>query len=78
MIVALLLFSLFSCSLAEEFQASNLYDLVLQSQERGASCIDGSAPGLYIHEGSEVNKDKYLIYFEGGGFCGALTLQDTI
>ena len=30
-------------------QQSDYYNLVLHSQERGATCLDGSPPGLYIH-----------------------------
>ena len=49
----------------------NVYQLVLHSHDRGAACLDGSPAGMYIHEGSGLNKDKFLIYFSGGGFCGA-------
>lgn len=51
------------------------YKLVLHPQERGAACLDGSPAGLYIHEGSDVNKNKYLLYFNGGGFCGGSSLS---
>lgn len=27
----------------------NLYKLVLLSQQRGAACLDGSPPAIYIH-----------------------------
>jgi hypothetical protein len=30
---------------------TDLYKLVLVSQERGAACLDGSPPGYYVHEG---------------------------
>lgn len=30
-------------------QQSELFNLVLHSQERGGACLDGSPPGLYIH-----------------------------
>lgn len=56
----------------------NLYNLALVSQARGAACLDGSAPGIYIHEGKGANKNNYLLYFEGGGFCGEPTLAATI
>jgi len=52
-----------------------MYKLVLHSQERGAACLDGSPPGFYIHEGSGLNKTKYLLYFNGGGFCGGSSLS---
>lgn len=52
-----------------------MYKLVLHSQERGAACLDGSPPGFYIHEGSGINRTKYLLYFNGGGFCGGSSLS---
>lgn len=47
-----------------------LFNRVLLSQDRGAACLDGSPPAIYIHEGQGKNKNSYIIYFEGGGFCG--------
>jgi hypothetical protein len=52
------------------YSLSDLYNLVLHSQTRGAACLDGSPAGMYIHEGNGINKKKYMIYFEGGGLCG--------
>lgn len=46
------------------------YKIYFVSQDRGAACLDGSAPAIYIHEGSQTNKQNYLVYFKGGGFCG--------
>lgn len=53
-----------------------LYNLMFHSQERGAACLDGSPPAMYIEEGVEFR--KFLIYFEGGGFCGGSSLSNTI
>jgi hypothetical protein len=33
---------------------------------------------MYIHEGSGANKTKYMLYFNGGGFCGGSTLSQTL
>lgn len=57
---------------------SDLYNLVLHSQDGGAACLDGSPPGLYIHEGTGTNKNKFMMYFDSGGFCGAGSLADTL
>ena len=57
---------------------SNLYDLILLSQDRGAACLDGTPPGMYLHEGTGANKDKFLIFFNGGGFCGGKDLSSTL
>jgi hypothetical protein len=56
----------------------NLYKLILHSKDRGAACLDGSPAGMYIHEGSGENKNNFLLFFDGGGFCGAGSLSDTI
>jgi len=56
-------------------KAEGMYTLVLHSYERGASCLDGSPAGLYYHEGSGKNKNKFMIYFNSGGFCEGLTLE---
>ena len=42
-------------------------------------CLDGSAPAFYYKPGKV--KGKFLIYFEGGGWCGSpdgyqLALED--
>ena len=54
------------------------YTLNLISQKNGASCLDGSAPGLYVYEGKNTNKDSFIVYFQGGGYCGAGSLADTL
>lgn len=33
-----------------------------------ALCLDGSAPAVYISEGSQP--DQIILLFEGGGWCG--------
>ena len=55
---------------------SDLYQLILHPQDRGAACLDGSPSGIYVHEGS--NKKNLMVFFEGGGSCGSSTLSDTI
>ena len=32
-------------------------------------CLDGTVPAIYFKAGTE--KDKFLLYFEGGGWCGS-------
>lgn len=61
-------------SLIVELNSFGHYTLALVSQERGAACLDGSSAGLYYHLGSGTNKNKYLIYFNGGGFCEGKTV----
>lgn len=57
-------------------QSDDLYTLVLHSQERGAACLDGTPTGFYYHLGSGANRNKYLLSFDGGGFCSGLTLAE--
>lgn len=62
-ILLVLMILLFSQSHAQEF-----YKKVVHNTDPEAKCLDGSPAFLYLHEGSE--KDKFLIYMIGGGFCG--------
>ena len=32
--------------------SSNIYNLILHSQDRGAACLDGSPPAMYLNEGT--------------------------
>lgn len=41
-----------------------------------ARCLDGTPPALYFKKGK--SKDKFIIYFEGGAWCGGATLMETI
>ena len=47
-----------------------MFTLVKHPQNRGAACLDGSPAGLYYHEGKGANKNKYIMYFDSGGYCG--------
>jgi hypothetical protein len=40
--------------------------------------LDGSPHALYIHEGSGANKDSFIVYFQGGGYCGDVNLSATL
>lgn len=48
----------------------------MHNTDPDAKCLDGSSPFLYIHEGTQ--KDKFLLYLIGGGFCGESTLSATL
>ena len=74
----LTLFLLLSFLAATFAQDADLYNLILHPRDRGAACLDGSPAGMYIHEGNGPNKNKFMIYFDSGGFCGAGSLSDTI
>eukprot|EP01039_Chlorochromonas_danica_P006536 gene6536-7209_t len=39
------------------------------SGRHGARCMDGSLPAFYWKKGSHNSKDKWLVHFEGGGWC---------
>jgi hypothetical protein len=49
------------------------YKLVIHNTDPEAKCLDGSSPGLYVHEGGDPN--NYLLFFVGGGFCTGLNTQ---
>lgn len=75
-IVLLLLFSVLPVFILSN--DTDLYQLILHPHDRGAACLDGSPAGMYLHEGTGANKNKFIIYFDSGGFCGAGSLSDTI
>lgn len=58
-------------------QASIMNRVVL-SAKGDALCLDGTPGAYYIGEGTGANKNKFVIYFEGGGWCGGTTLANTI
>lgn len=39
------------------------------AKARGAVCLDGSPAGYYFREGVGAGKDKWLLVFNGGGWC---------
>lgn len=34
-----------------------------------AKCLDGSPPAYYIKRGHGEGRNKYIVFFEGGGWC---------
>jgi O-palmitoleoyl-L-serine hydrolase len=57
-------------------KADSNYKLHLLPQTLGSACLDGSPAGFYLHEGKQ--SDKFMIYFDRGGFCGDGSLSDTL
>jgi hypothetical protein len=47
--------------------AEQPYKKIVHNTDPKAKCLDGSSPALYFHQGEE--KNKILIYFQGGGYC---------
>jgi len=47
-------------------------------QSNTAVCLDGSPGAYYISEGTGDNRNKMLIYFEGGAWCGGSDLAGTL
>lgn len=43
------------------------------AKEKGAVCLDGSASGYYIEPGTGSGKEKWMVHFQGGGWCTSLT-----
>jgi hypothetical protein len=41
-------------------------------------CLDGTPGAYYIQEGVGDNKNKFILYFEGGGWCGGITMSNTL
>jgi hypothetical protein len=49
---------------------------VIHNTDPNAKCIDGSAPSVYFHQGTE--KNKFLIYFIGGGYCMGNSISEVL
>ncbi|XP_044976590.1 pectin acetylesterase 5-like [Hordeum vulgare subsp. vulgare] len=43
--------------------------LLRRAEEKGALCLDGSAPGYHLQRGSGGGSRSWLIHLEGGGWC---------
>ena len=43
--------------------------LVSLSDYSAARCIDGSPPAYYFRPGKDEGLSKWIIFFEGGGWC---------
>jgi O-palmitoleoyl-L-serine hydrolase len=52
------------------------YKKVVHNFDPEAKCLDGTPGLLYVHEGGDTK--NILIFFEGGGLCGAETLDKTL
>ena len=64
-----------AAALAPRPAASAPFDLVLAPPDivarRGAACLDGTAPGVYLMRGADAN--KWRVHFHGGGFCSSVS-----
>lgn len=58
------------------FSDSIFRKVMLQSPQ--AVCLDGSPGAFYISEGFGDMRNKMMIYFQGGGWCGAGDLASTL
>lgn len=47
-------------------------------QNAAAVCLDGSPGAYYISEGTGDNRNKVVLYFDGGGWCGGSDLANTL
>lgn len=44
-------------------------NLLPNTSESGAVCLDGTPPGYYFHNGSGKGKSNWIIFFQGGAWC---------
>ena len=63
-------------SLLLAFAQAAPYKKVIHNTDPNAKCLDGSSPAVYLHQGEE--KDKFLIYFQGGGYCQGTSLSEVL
>ena len=57
---------------------SSIFNRVVLPTSGEALCLDGTPGVYYVSEGLGDNKNKFVLYFEGGGWCGATTLASTL
>lgn len=41
----------------------------LLDRNTGARCLDGTQPAFYLRRGHNTGANRWLIFFEGGGWC---------
>lgn len=46
--------------------------LLAQDADQGSVCLDGSPGAVYIKPGIGVDMDRWILFFEGGGWCQSL------
>lgn len=44
-------------------------NLLPNTSESGAVCLDGTPPGYYLHNGTGLGKSKWIVFFQGGAWC---------
>ena len=51
-----------------------LYQVIMtqEAETNGAYCLDGSVPDFYYRSGSGDGINKFIIYLQGGGWCGSI------
>lgn len=52
------------------------YKKIIPNGDPNAKCLDGTAPALYIDWGA--NRQNYLIFLMGGGYCAGLEISGTL
>ena len=48
------------------------WTLVLLQEDPTARCLDGSPAAMYLRTGSGENATRFVLFFEGGGWCESL------
>jgi hypothetical protein len=57
---------------------SSVFTKVTLDPNGDALCLDGTPGAYYFSEGSGINSTKFVIWFEGGGWCGGQDLSSTL
>eukprot|EP00249_Psilotum_nudum_P011127 c22976_g1_i2 orf=121-1446(+) len=61
--------NLFTPALSETLLVN--LSLVKGAVQKGAVCLDGSAPGYHLHKGHGLGENSWLVHLEGGGWCSS-------
>jgi hypothetical protein len=69
-----IIFLIFSYFLNNEFEVYK----VINTESEGALCLDGSKYQFYLQDGFDEGKWKFLLFFEGGGWCSKKVYNSTL
>lgn len=63
-----LLLSIFLVSIITLTSSATTDYTLIKLSSSSAKCLDGTSPAFYYYKGALAN--KWIVYFEGGGWCG--------
>ena len=60
---------LFPTNRIESVEGAYELHLLTNATDKGAVCLDGSQPGIYLRNGTGSDRSKWIVFLQGGGWC---------